>query len=53
VRQFSDARICYIINNDKTGAHTMTNSSEKAANILFAIILILGILLLASQVAAA
>lgn len=31
----------------------MTNSTEKTANVLFAIILILGILLLASQVAAA
>ena len=31
----------------------MTNSMEKTANVLFAIILILGILLLASQVAAA
>jgi hypothetical protein len=31
----------------------MTNSMEKTANLLFAIILILGILLLASQVAAA
>ena len=31
----------------------MSNSMEKTANMLFAIILILGILLLASQVAAA
>ena len=30
----------------------MTNSAEKTANVLFAIILVLGILLLASQVAA-
>jgi hypothetical protein len=31
----------------------MTNSMEKTANVLFAIVLVLGILLLASQVAAA
>jgi hypothetical protein len=31
----------------------MTNSAEKTANVLFAIVLVLGILLLASQVAAA
>jgi hypothetical protein len=31
----------------------MTNSTEKTANVLFAIVLVLGILLLASQVAAA
>jgi hypothetical protein len=36
-----------------TGAPIMTNSIEKTANVLFAIILMLGILLLASQVAAA
>jgi len=30
----------------------MTNSAEKTANVLFAIILVLGILLLAAQVAA-
>jgi hypothetical protein len=31
----------------------MTNSAEKTANVLFAIVLVLGILLLASQVAVA
>ena len=31
----------------------MTNSMEKTANVLFAIVLVLGILLLASQVASA
>jgi hypothetical protein len=31
----------------------MTNSAEKTANVLFAIVLVLGILLLASQVVAA